>query len=268
MLKIFYTILFSTIFQNQYAQSIPSHWMNIYPLQNYFVIKSDSVDNMVVDVKEYYSSGELHTTKWSYSLLNQHLIMGIFSKNDIAESRFQYVTDTLDRLISSKINFKSPLGGWYKEGYEFEYIGNKRVSEKHFSDTTFLRFVQYTYDEKDYLTKIALINPQNILVSYETAEYSKDRKSYTYEIFNDKDGSISKTINYSNLDVNAIKLNAYNDIVEFVVPTSNPQNKTICNVEYKYDKYFNWVEKKIYLISEGKRKIQTVAKRKIKYKKK
>jgi hypothetical protein len=243
--------------------------MNIYSPDDYFVTRCDSVESMVVDVKGYYSSGESYTNKWKYFFTDKQVIEGTFSKNDNIESKFKYELNSEKRITKSILDFKSINSSWYREIYNFEISNDKIVSEKHFSGTEFLRFVEYTYDDKEYLTKIVLLNPDTTLFSYETANYLGDRKTYAHEVFNSEGKSVSNEVLYSNIDSSSYVKNDNGDIAQFISPTSKPDNNILYmyQYKYKYNNRLNWIERKFYINYKEKKELQSVVKRKIKYKK-
>ena len=265
-IRTFLVLVFSFVLTQQYAQSIPSYWMNIYHLYDYYAVRGDSVENIKVDVKEYYDSGESYTNKWTYAYKNRQTIQGTHTKDGDVDTRFEYKLDSLNQVIKRTIDSKFVNSTWRREGYEFDYQGGKLTTERQFSDKTFVRLAKYSYNNNGFLTKITFFNHENTLLSYETAIYMTDRPSYMNEVFNDKREPLSEHEFPCKIDSSSNKKNDYGDWMQILWLSSTAENTVLYTMEYQYDKRLNWTERKIFIVVNGKKKSRSVVKRKLVYK--
>lgn len=118
------------------------------------------------------------------------------------------------------------------------------------------------------LTDSKLYNSDKALILHETGEYDYKNNRWTYSVYD----SIGQLRRQEKLEI--IPTKKFNDKGDVILYARDSQekNKTFYRVDYKYDEFGNWVEKKIYQFRKDGDKtlndklFQTIS-RKIEYKK-
>ena len=248
------------------SQSIPSYWMNVYDLNDLYLLKTNDVKQVIANVTGYYASGGTYSEKWIYNFVDSNKIVGQSFKDSQLNSSFEYVFDDSGKLIQKVLSSKQPLVGWQSKITQFEYDDDKLVLEKNLSkDLQLIDYVRFDYNISNYPIKMTLFDKSEQIVSYETADYDELKKIYIYKIFDGNKNLISEKTEYFNFDSSTDQFNDYGDLVLIKWPRSNPDKEIFHSLEYKYDDNGNWISRK-WLILEGKKKKKRSAiKRKIIY---
>jgi len=255
-------IIFLLSKNNSIGQSIPSYWMNVHNLENYFATKNGEVEKIILNTTEYYSSGKSYKSKWIYEFYEPQKCRGKFYKEGELKTHFSYELDRLNQLIKISKKSKVPLLGWEKMIIEYEYDGTRRIKEKHFKNKNeLIRSAEYQYDldSLNYLTKLSINN------GYEIATYNYQNHSYVYRVYDGRSELVLEKTSFANMQNDQKIVNEHGDITRVIWPTSNPKNKVYHVMKYKYDKYGNWIKRIRYIEKNGKREVTSRIKRKIKY---
>lgn len=241
------------------GQSIPSYWMNIYQLENYYETDSGDIKSIKIN-KVTYLKIESYKSKWVYKFPKENIVKGRFFNKGELKSEFTYTLDSLNRKVKIEMKSKTPLVGWEKTKSEFLYKKNKRIMEKHFDSTSnLIRIGNYEYDSLGYLVQLTLNS------GYETAIYYHEESSYIYRIFNNQKELISEKILFANKSKDQNKKNEFGDLTRLLWPTANPDYKVFHVFEYQYDKKGNWIKRKRFMEKNGRKRLLSKVVRKIKY---
>lgn len=261
MSKLYLLALFFTLFLVYgKSQSIPSYWMNLYELENYYELKQSKAKKIIA----HYRSDESHNAKWVYNILEDHRIMGELIKNGQQRSRFIYHLDSLGRRVKHIIDFKNNLWGWQKEIYVFEYAEGKKVSEKHHNGKgDLMRTAIFEYDDKGRPIKLSVYNSNSHLESFETAKY--EDMQYIYKVFDSDERLVLSETRYYNMDVSSAEKNINGDYTKLMWPTSKAGSKVHHEFEYVYDAIGNWIKRTWTIVANGEKRSRSIVKRKIKY---
>ncbi len=250
------------------SQSIPSYWMNVYDLNDLYLLKTNDVEQVIANVKGYYASGGTYNEKWIYNFVDSNKIVGQLFKDSELNSSFEYVFDDSGKLTQKVISSKQPLVGWQSKITQFEYEGDKLVLEKHLSkDLQLIDFVRFDYNTSNYPNKMTLFDKSEQIISFETADYDELKKIYVYKIFDSNKKLISEKTEYFNFDKSKDQYNDYGNLVLLQWPRSNPDKNILHSLDYKYDDNENWISRKWLILEGGKKKKRSVITRKIIYSK-
>lgn len=268
MVTRFISILFFSLLTGPLCgQSIPSFWMNIYGLDDYFETKNEEINKITVDKIGYYSSGETYKEKWIYSYISPGRIQGEKYEDNVLKMRFQYELDSLNRIIKEVTVSNIPLMGWNKEIIVFEYAGNKVMFEKHYNENNLISTVKYDYNNLNNPTKLSFYNSTGQLNSYETADYNYNESTYLYKVFNANNVMSLQEINFCNIVAAKNLKNEHGDFVQVVVPTASPDKNVYHSFEYEYDKQGNWIKRKQFVLENKEKSKHSIINRKIEYRK-
>lgn len=267
MKKGLFTLIFLfTFLAIGLSQSIPSYWMNVYDLNDLYLLKTNDVEQVIANVTGYYSSGATYNEKWIYNFVDSNKIVGQSFKDSELNSIFEYAFDNSGKLIQKVISSKQPLVGWQSKVTQFEYEGDNLVLEKNLSkDLQLIDYVRFDYNTSDYPIKLTLFDKSDKIVSYETADYDELNKIYVYKVFDSNKKPISEETENFNFDNSKDKYNDYGDLILLQWPRSNPDKDIFHSLEYKYDDNGNWISRKWLILEGKKKKKRSVITRKIIY---
>jgi hypothetical protein len=262
---LIFTFLYSFLLVG-YNQSIPSYWMNVYNLNDLYLLRIDNVEQIIADQTGYYSSGGTYKEKWIFNFVDSFKIKGQFFKDGQLSSSFEYKFDNSGKLISKKLTSKQPLIGWQSKIITYEYETGNLKYEKNFNNNMqLIDYVKFEYNTNNRPIKMSLMDASDRLISYETADYDEGKMIYYYKIFNSSGTLISDKIEYCNYDVSSNLINNYGDLVLLKWPLSNPEKNVLHQLEYKYDDQGNWIERKWLLLEGKKKEKRSITFRKIQY---
>lgn len=266
MKKIFFILILFLIYHAGFSQSIPSFWMNIYDLEDLYLLKSDNVKQIVANKTGYYASGTTYEEKWIYNFVDSFKIVGQFHKDGELRSRFEYEFDKSGKIVRKSLAYKRPLQGWQSRIIKYEYESDILIFEKNYSkDLQLIDYAQYEYDSDSKLVKLTIFDASDRIKSYETAEYNDLEKTFIYKVFDSRGTVKLKKTEFLNLDKSANQLNEYGDLVLFKWPRSKSDTNVLHSLEYKYDAEGNWIKRK-WIILDGKQKSKrSIVRRKISY---
>jgi len=267
MKKGLFTLIFLfTSFVIGLSQSIPSYWMNVYDLNDLYLLKTNDVEQVIANVTGYYASGGTYNEKWIYNFVDSNKIVGQFFKDSELNSSFEYTFDDSGKLMKKVISSKQPLVGWQSKVTQFEYEGDKLVLEKNLSkDSKLIDYVRFDYNTSNYPIKMTLFDKSTQIISYETADYDVLKKIYVYKVFDGNKKLISEETEYFNFDTSVDKYNDNGDLILLQWPRSNPEKDIFHSLEYKYDENGNWISRKWLILEGKKKKKRSVITRKIIY---
>ena len=262
----FITILFfSLLTGNLCGQSIPSFWMNIYGLDNYFETKKGEINKITVNKIGYYSSGETYKEKWIYSYISPGRIQGEKYEDNELQMKFQYELDSLNRIVKEFTESKIPLMGWRKEIVVFEYADNKVIFEKRYNENNLISTAKYDYDNLNNPIKLSLYNSKGQLSSYETADYDYNKSTYLYKVFDSNDVMSLQETNFCNIVAAKNLKNEQGDLVQIIWPTASPDENVYHSFEYEYDNQGNWIKRKRFVLENKEKSKHSIINRKIEY---
>ena len=269
MKKGLFTLFFlSTSFVIVLSQSIPSYWMNVYDLNELYLLNSNDAKQITVNVTGYYSSGGTYKEKWIYNFVSPKKIVGQEFKDSQLSSSFEYEFNDSSKIVRKIISTKQPLVGWQTKIIKFEYVDDKLFFERHFSkDTLLIDYLRFDYNTSNYPIKMTLFNNSDQIISYETADYDERKKIYVYKIFDSNEKLISEKTEYFNFDSSADLFNVKGDLELLKWPRSNPEKNIFHSLEYKYDDNGNWISRKWLILEGRKKRKRSVITRKIVYSK-
>jgi len=264
----FITILFLSLLTGSLCgQSIPSFWMNIYRLDDYFETKKGEINKITVDEIGYYSSGDTYKEKWIYSFISPSRIQGEKYKDSELQMKFQLELDSLNRIVKKITESKNPLMGWRKEIIVFEYGDNNVIFEKRYDDNNLIRSAKYDYDNLNNPTKLSLYNSDGQLTSYETAVYNYNKSAYLYKVFSANDVMSLQETDFCNVVTAKNLRNEHGDLVQIIWPTASPDDKVYHTFEYEYDNQGNWIKRKRFVLENKEKSRHSIINRKIEYQK-
>lgn len=249
------------------SQSIPSYWMNIYPLENYYELRNQKAVSIDVEKTGYYASGEMYKEKWIYNFIEPNRVIGELFLNGELKTKFTYIFDNSNQRVKNEFNTKYPALGWKHESIVFEYSaeGNK-IAEKRFDgNDQLIGSAMFRYDSLNHLVRITNNDPAGNILSFETADYDYNKSVYLYKVFDSTGSLVSHKLNYCNIDSTSNIRNNLGDHTKVVWPTSSPDKEVYHEFAYKYDAYGNWTHRVWFVITNGKKEKRSIVKRKIKY---
>lgn len=265
-LSVIIVLLFLTL--NTTGQSIPTYWMNIYNLENYYESRNDDIEKITVNKTGFYSSGETYNERWIFHFNEPNKIDGEFYKNGKLKSNFTYEFDEEKRLVKKKVRSNRPLVGWTKEIFLYEYLNENKIVEKHFNENEeLIRFVNFIYDDYNNPVKLTIVNLPSLQKSYETADYNYQNSSYKYSILNTNGDLVLEETNYCNTDTTNNTRNELGDFTKVAWGTSSPNRQVFHTMDYKYDNNGNWIKRVRTVVSKDGKNKHSIIKRKIEYRK-
>lgn len=265
-MRVFYIILIISAFtiDNIKGQSIPSFWMNVNEVKM-FVTRNKAPKKITINSTNYYASGESYTEKFRYEFVDNNRIEGVHSKNDEELSQFTFIKDSLNRKIVENINTRYPAVGWKSNIVKYDYVGKNMSKEVVLDNNGIIRTVCYKYNKEGLIENISFYNKNNELESSENALYDYESNIFEYKVLNSENNVILSKLNFCITDTSENSKNFQGDYIKLVWPLSSIKNKVYKIIEYKYDKFDNWILRKVYSQSYGEMKIQSITKREIKY---
>ena len=243
-------------------------------IKDKYSLKSGIPVRIVETIKDYKNSGIVESKKEFID----------FSQNSDTISRSRYDSGDLEMLHicvydqknnkvaeNSKRRIKNK--GWItlETNYYYDKNGLSEVKTTHNLDYKEIKISTTAIvdcDSLGNLTDSKLYNSDKALILHETGEYDYRNNSWTYSVYD----SIGQLRRQEKLEI--IPTKKFNDKGDVILYARDSQekNKTFYRVDYKYDEFGNWVEKKIYQFrNDGDKALneklfQTIS-RKIEYKK-
>ncbi len=261
-------LIFLVFTINSLGQSIPTYWMNIHSLENYYETRNNDVKKIVVNKTGFYSSGEKYVERWMFYFNEPNKILGEFYKGSELKSKYTYEFDDQKQLIKKIISIKQPLSGWREETYAYEYSNGNKIVEKDFDENNeLIRFVNFKYDNYHNPIKLTIVESPSLQKSYETADYDYKNSSYKYKVFNTNGDLVLEETNYCNTDSTNNIRNDMGDLTKVAWATSPPNKQVFHIMDYKYDENGNWIKRERTVESKNGKNKRSIIKRKIEYKK-
>lgn len=269
MYRLITTIsLLLTLITSATGQSIPSYWLNLYALEDYYNIRNQNAVKIDVQKTGYYSSGEMYKEKWLYNFWEPNKVDGELFMNGELKTKFTFISNNSNRRVKNVLQTNFPLLGWKQESVIFEYSaeGNKSFEKRYDGSDQLVSVAEFWYDSLNHLVRINQYDPNGYLLSYETADYDYSKSSYQYKVFDSGGNIISQEFKYCNVSAFFNIKNSFGDYVKVIWPTSSPEKKVYHEFTYKYDAYGNWTERVWFVVTNGEKEKRSMVKRKIKYK--
>ncbi|WP_343330336.1 hypothetical protein [Polaribacter staleyi] len=196
-------------------------------------------------------------------------------KNSEFNAELVFIFNKNRNLIYRTFNSKIPTIGWKHKSTEYKYDENGRIESRTIDrNGNLIELEIIKNDSLKNRTSSKIYNSNNQLVGYEETQYFYLENKKIWKVYNGSGKKISEGISTIIADKNESDINKYNDFGDCILyPINwNKNDNTYNQIEYKYDKLGNWTEKKIYTVNkiDGKfknKKIKSIAKRKIKYRK-
>ncbi|MGY6647885.1 hypothetical protein [Wenyingzhuangia sp. IMCC45574] len=198
-------------------------------------------------------------------------------KNGEFNAELVFIYNKNRNLIYRSFKNKNSISGWRYKSTKYKYDNTGRIETRTMDQNRNL--IDLEIIENDSLknkTLSKLYNSKNQLVGYETTDYFYTENKKVWKVYN----GTGKMINQSTTQIIKNKIseksitNKYNDFGDCILyPRNwNENDNVFYQVEYKYDKLGNWVEKKTFTLNKingelKNRKIYKKFKRKIKYRK-
>ncbi len=240
--------------------------MNLYDLNDLYQVKASNVEQVIAEVKGFYSSGTTYNERWVFNYVNPKQIVGQLFKDSELTSNFEYFFDDSGKLTQTITSSRLPLVGWQSSVTQYKFEKDKLVEVRHLSKILqLLDYVRYEYDNNNHPVKLTFFDNLNQIISFETAEYDTYRKKYTYRIFDSDKKLISEDMEYFNLNKSKDLFNNNGDLILIQWPRSNPDKKVFHSFDYKYDIKGNWIKRKWLILEQKKKKRRSIVKRKIIY---
>lgn len=266
ILFLFTTSFLLSLAQIAYSQSIPSYWINFYESEKFYFVRNKPAEKVTIHKTYLFNSGEFYELKQVFKYPSPNRIEGKTFKNGNLESRFAYEFDDQGRVIKNEVSHHVSAVGMQDMVYTHEYSGNNRICSRHYTGKgQLLRIVHFRYDSLRRMTKMVISDPDNFLISYETADYGD--KTYIHRVYNSRADLVLEEEIPCNIKVAGTQKNNYGDYTKIVWPSSG-NGESADHLEYKYDDFGNWYDL-IYMQKSGDGEITDHynVKRKIKYKK-
>lgn len=231
------------------------------------------VPKEVHETRKSYNSDKTYTVK----TIKYYDISGMleredrFSSDDKLESFFTYVNDTINRIKLSRTY--THLGKYTKKQETAEYIYSNRqlikVIDKDKNQNIYFT-TEIRNDSKGNPIVIYGYNSKGNLYGRETADYNYENNTVTTSVFSNDSKLLSTKVNWITFEKTKKECiyNENEDLIKWKY-ISLDNEETLYEAEYKYDKFDNIVEEKIYKISlkpDGKRDIKIDKNNKRKYK--
>jgi hypothetical protein len=265
-LKCTLLLLIIVISKSITGQSIPTYWMNIYDMHNYYEVNSKDVSKLTVSILGFYAYGGRYDEKWIYDFYDTNKIQGEKYFDNELKLKFVYEFDSLRHIIKKINEIKIPLVGWQKEIYTYEYTDDKKTLEKHFDgNNNLIRIVKFEYDFKNNLNKISIYNSNMQLDSYETAVYKYEDYYYNNLIYNSKGEMVLNQKNYCIDDTTNNLRDKYGSFLKLRWPIAKPRKNVYHIFEYKYDLKGNWIYRKEKVATKWRKRRNSIITREIQY---
>jgi hypothetical protein len=269
MYRLITTIsLLLTLITSATGQSIPSYWMNIYALEDYYNVRNQEAVKIDVQKTGFYSSGEMYKEKWLYNFSVPNNVDGELFMDGELKTKFTFISDNSNRRVKNVLQTNFPLLGWKKESVVFEYSAesNKSFEKRYDGSDQLVSVAEFWYDSLNHLARINQYDPNGHLLCYETANFDYSKFNYLYTVFDSSGSLISQKLNYCNIYSFSNIKNSFGDYTKVVWPTSPPEKKVYHEFSYKYDEHGNWTERVWFVVTNGEKEKRSIVKRKIKYK--
>lgn len=268
MKKALLVFLFLLFYKSvAFCQSIDTHWANVYKLgiSSYYKAHTQNIKSIKVKELGFYASGKTYQNTFEFNFTNPKQVQGRLFKGKKLTSKFLYELDDQGRNVRNIIEYKTPLIGWQKSIYEFEYQNNNKVIERHYNGKgQLLRTVNFEYDSHHHPTKMFITNAFDEKTMFATATYDYPNKKYVYKAFKINGKKVLEQTRACNVDKSINQRNGYGDYVKVIIPNAN--NNAYHILKYKYDKQGNWVKRRKYYKGKGSKELTSIIKRKIIYK--
>jgi hypothetical protein len=196
------------------------------------------------------------------------MVSGEFYSDEELSTRFLFQLDSLKRVVKRINDCKTPFNKWNREIYVYTYENEKRMAEQHFvGNNELVRKVSYLYDEQGRPIQLSLLDPENNLIAFETADYDNVNFKYVHKVYNSDNQLVLTKSNSYNPDTTQNLKNDFGDYIKIFWPTADPQKKIFHTYQYQYDKNGNWIKMSEFISKDGKEDVISRISRKISYKK-
>lgn len=223
-----------------------------------------------------------HTTFYVSSGVKKETAMVTYTQSldTIIEKRFEesqlvaelvFIFDSKRNLIYRTFKNKVPLIGWQFESTTYVYDNTgliERKSKDKLGRQLFLSKIKN--DSLNNPVSLKTYDSKNNLVGYELADYDYPKNTWTHLVFSGNTTLISR--NKRTIAKSSSENYVYNEFGDAVLYPRNWSkfDKRYFQIEYKYDKRGNWIDKKVFeVIKQGdefkNKRLNKRIKRKIKY---
>ncbi|WP_268122122.1 hypothetical protein [Roseivirga pacifica] len=265
VLMTIFLMNFSTI----NGQSIRSLKSDIH---SSYVPKYGSIEK-VINTNTFYSKSGVEKKKdvYEYSTKMDTITEKRYESSEIT-AELTFIFNQNKQLTSRSFKRKIPYSGWKYDLATYKYDSTGLIERTEF-DSNGNKVINAVIknDSLSNIIELRLFDKDNELIGYETATYDYPSNNWVYRVF-DKTGNLVTTNNYEiDLSINTDrKYNEQGDCIYY--PRNWGENDDVYfELQIKYDKKGNWVQKKIYEVKLNgnrvvDRSINRIFKRKIVYK--
>lgn len=164
-IKIILLVLINSIFTFGFSQSIPSYWLNVYDLNDLYLLRTNIAKQIIVNHTGYYSSGTSYKEKWTFNFLDSLNIAGQIIKEGQLNASFIYKFNNSKKIIRKTITSKQPLIGWQTKNIEYEYEGsNIKYERKYNSEMELIDYFIFEFDSNNKPVKMSLYDKSDNLI--------------------------------------------------------------------------------------------------------
>jgi len=251
--------------------------MNIYTILHLNEKNSDyktKTPKKINETKESYNLNKKHTTKNSkyYDISGMLFREDRFNSDGELESILTYVNDTINNIKLSRT--LQNVSKYVKRQVTAEYIYNDsqliKVIDKD-KDGNIYFTTEIRNDAKGNPIVIFGYDSNSNLYGRETAEYNYETNIVVTSVYSNESKLLSTKSNWINFEntKKEVVYNKNNDLIKWKYVSLDNEEK-LYEAEYKYDKFGNIIDEKIYRIKEksnGKkeRKIERTSKKEYEY---
>ena len=231
-----------------------------------YSLNKGSASKIIVKTNYIYPESKLsYHTKHIYNIIRTDSLELTIYTNKGLHSISEYSLDSVDRIIFKKVKIKNDSFGLENTNTKIIYDKNNKefLVFNYKGDLKHKMIVEF--DSLKFPIKITKINNLNEIEFLTTALYDYLKGSCHIKTLR-SDGLIlyEKIIDFNSNK--SIKKNKFGDIIEMYWPTTPISFNIILKWVYKYDNSGNWIKKTRIRKSINGEEIQSVTKRKIKYK--
>lgn len=228
------------------GQSIRSLKSDIYKS---YVPKYGTIEK-IVNTNTFYSKSGAKTKKDIYEFSSEmDTIVEKRYENSEQTAELVFVFNKNKQLTSRSFKRKIPYGGWTFDLATFKYDSTGLIERKEIDSKG--NQISYAAIKNDSLSnpiELRLFDKNSNLFGYETATYDYINNNWTYKVF-DNIGNVKTVKNYA-IDLKDNPERKYNEKGDCIYYPRNwsEDDDIYFELEIKYDKLGNWIQKKIYEI--------------------
>ncbi len=208
------------------------------PYRGYVLIKFNkdgNMDHSIIKNKFFRGVFKVRTDQYICKYNEKgDLFEKLYSQKDLFDINYKYTYDEKDNLIKETSFYKDNSPMQY-DAYKYDAKGNQIEMSSYYEDDKLIYRKTYEYDTKGNVIRENSFGPYNELNSYSEYKYDDNNNKIEKNSFS-KDGILDERTSY--------KYDKQGNLTEEKIFKSNGDLKDIRTYQYKYDKKFNWIEKK------------------------